>query len=138
MPTWFEQLIHAVTGRSSAHDSLPDLRDLPSERVAVERTYYLVNDRERRTQDDRLYVLRREPDSRRDPAAVAVYSNGRSVGYLSPAAAEPLAPYLDQLGGAAVVNGAGSERGSITLRVDVPTVDALRGYTAGATLCTAC
>ncbi|MFS0867739.1 hypothetical protein AB3M83_10475 [Microbacterium sp. 179-B 1A2 NHS] len=127
MPTWFEHLIHAVTGRISAHDGLPDLRELPSERVPVERTPYLVNDRERRSQDDRLYVLRREPRSRRHDAEVAVYSNGRGVGYLSRTAAQSLAATLDGLGGAAIVNGAGSKQGSIRLWVDVPTSDALAG-----------
>lgn len=130
MPTWFEHLIHAVTGRISTHDSLPDLRALPSTRVRVERTHYLVNDRERRTQDDRLYVLRREPGSRRHPGDVAVYSNGRGVGYLSRVAAEPLVAALDDLGGAAIVNGAGSRTGSIRLWVDVPTSDALREFAA--------
>lgn len=132
LPTWLEELLHAVTGRVRSHAALPDLRTLPSRRVAVERTHYLVDDRERHTQGDRLYVLRREPASRRDPISVAVFSNGRGVGYLSSSTARDLAPHLDRLGGAAVVNGAGPARGSIRLRVDVPTDAAMRAYTPAA------
>jgi hypothetical protein len=127
MPTWWEHMLHIVSGRTRAHDDLPDFRDLPSRTVRVERTHYIVNDRERRSQDDRLYVLRRESTSRRDPAEVAVFSNGRGVGYLPRAVAAVVAPALARIGGAAVVNGIGTQRGSIRLRVEVPTGDALDG-----------
>ncbi|HCJ47918.1 MAG TPA: hypothetical protein DHW40_01060 [Microbacterium sp.] len=130
MPTWLEEILHSVFGRSSAHDALPDLRHLVSARVDLERTHYLVDDRERRTQGDRLYVLRRDVDSRRDDHSIAVFSNGRGVGYLSDQASREIAPLLDQLGGAAVVNGAGAARGSIRLRLDLPTRSALRVFAA--------
>lgn len=117
-----------MTGRASRHADLPDLRELPSRRVALERTYFLVNDHERRSQAHRLYVLRREPGSWRDSASIAVYANGRSVGHLPGPLAETLAPALDSLGGAAVVNGAGSRHGSLRLWVDVPEPQALGEY----------
>ncbi|MEZ3161749.1 HIRAN domain-containing protein [Microbacterium sp. BWT-B31] len=128
MPTWWEQLLHLTTGRVDRHTGLPDLRPLPSRRVALERTHYLVNDRERLGQERRLYVLRREPTSRRNPTGIAVFSNGRTVGYLPDRIATDLAPLLDSLGGAAVVNGAGTLLGSMRLRVDVPTDEALREF----------
>ncbi len=129
MPRWWEELLHATTGRVRQHEHLPDLRDLPSRRVAVERTHFLVNDRERHDQDRRLYVLRREP-SRRHGGAIAVVSNGRGVGYVPERIARDMAPLLDALGGAAIVNGAGAAHGSIRLRVDLPTHDALRAFAA--------
>jgi hypothetical protein len=36
-----------------------------------------------------------------------------------------MGPLLDQLGGAAIVNGAGPQAGSIRLRIDLPTPDAV-------------
>lgn len=128
MPTWWEHLLHVVIGRVSRHADLPDLRPLSSRRVAVARTHYLVNDRERQSQGPRLYVLRHEPRSRRDPAGIAVYSNGRGVGYLPDRIAGAMAPLLDRIGGAAVVNGAGTRRGSLRLWVDLPAQDALRAF----------
>lgn len=135
MPAWWEQLLHITTGRVRAHDHLPDLRHLPTRPVALERTHYLVNDRERHGRDRRVYVLRSEPRAGRRGAVVAVSSNGRGVGYLPAHVAEPVAAMLDRIGGAAVVNGAGPRTGSIRLWVDLPTPDALRGSvspTAGA------
>lgn len=127
MPTWWEQLLHIVAGHSRSHDDLPDLRELPSRRVVVQKTHYLVNDRERHDQADRLYVLRRE-EPRRGTAEIAVFSNGRGVGYLSSQVSARLAPLLQRLGGAAIVNGIGASRGSIRLRVEVPTEAALTEY----------
>lgn len=125
MPAWWEELVHALTGRVSRHDDLPDLRALSSRSVALERTHYLVNDSERRAQERRAYVLRREPDSPRGSVNIAVFSNGRGVGYLPTHVAEEMRPFLDQIGGAAIVNGAGAKTGSIRLRVDLPTRNAL-------------
>lgn len=131
MPTWWERLLHVAVGRVGRHDDLPDLRKLPSSPVSVGRTHYVVHDREREKTGDRLYVLRREPRDRRHPEDIAVYANGRGVGYLPDGAAAALAPLLDRLGGAAVVNGTGSSRaGSIRLRVEVPDAEALRGFVA--------
>ncbi len=128
MPTWWEHLLHVALGRVDRHVDLPDLRQLPSTRVPVERTHYLAHDRERENQRDRLYVLRCEPGDRRAPAAIAVYSHGRGVGYVPPRIAATMAPLLDRLGGAAIVNGAGSKTGSIRLWVDLPRGDALREF----------
>jgi hypothetical protein len=129
MPTWWEHLIHVTTGRSRRHVDLPDLRHLPSRRVALERTHYVVNDPERHHRRHRMYIIRHETDRRsRRPARVAVYSNGRDVGYLPARVAAAVAPLLDTLGGAAVVNGAGPATDSIRLRVDLPTDAALSGF----------
>jgi multidrug efflux pump subunit AcrB len=125
MSAWWEELVHAVTGRVRRHEDLPDLRALSSRPVALERTHYLVNDRERLGQERRAYVLRREPDRRRGSANIAVFSNGRGVGYLPTDVAEEMRPFLDQIGGAAIVNGAGAKSGSIRLWVDLPTRSAL-------------
>lgn len=125
MPAWWEQLLHITTGRISRHEDLPDLRHLPTRPVALERTHYLVNDRERDSQAPRKYVLRAQPGTRRSPGGVAVTSNGRGVGHLPAAAASVMRPLLDQLGGSAVVNGAGPKPGSIRLRIDLPTTDAV-------------
>lgn len=130
----WEHFLHIVIGRRGRHAELPDLRALPSRRVAVERTQYLVNDRERRNDDDRLYVLRRSPRSRRNPASVAVFSNGRNIGYLPDAVATRLAPLLDRIGGVAIVNGTGTRAGSIRLWVDLPGEAALAGFVAAASI----
>lgn len=124
MPAWWEQLLHIFVGRVSRHDDLPDLRVLPSRSVALERTHYLVNDRERHGRERRAYVLRGE----RDAVDVAVYSNGRGVGYLPALIADEIRPFLAQIGGAAIVNGAGTRNGSIRLWVDLPTLSALREF----------
>ncbi|MFL0566797.1 hypothetical protein SAMN05216488_0592 [Microbacterium sp. LKL04] len=126
MPTWLEHLCHALIGRTRSHDDLPDLRDLPTSRVDVERTYYLVDDPERRTRDDRLYVLRMGRGRVPCAADIAVHSNGRVVGYLPAAASAALAAPLARLGGAAIVNGAGPRPGTTRLRVDLPSADAMR------------
>lgn len=125
MPAWWEQLLHIATGRISRHHELPDLRHLPTRPVALERTHYLVNDRERDSQAPRAYVLRTQPCTPRSPAGVAVTTNGRGVGHLPANAADVMGPLLDQLGGAAIVNGAGPKAGSIRLRIDLPAPDAV-------------
>ncbi|WP_020097556.1 hypothetical protein [Microbacterium sp. 11MF] len=130
MPTWLEHLCHALVGRTRSHDDLPDLRDLPTSRVDVERTYYLVDDPERRTRDDRLYVLRMGRGRTRRAADISVHSNGRVVGYLPAAASAALAAPLAGLGGAAIVNGAGPRPGTTRLRVDLPSADAMRSLRA--------
>lgn len=128
MPVWWEELVHAVTGRVRRHDDLPDLRRLSSRPVALERTHYLVNDRERQRRERRAYVLRREPGNSRGSVNIAVFSNGRGVGYLPTDAAEEMRPFLDRIGGAAIVNGVGVKTGSIRLWVDLPTRSALHGF----------
>ncbi|WP_203579699.1 hypothetical protein [Microbacterium hibisci] len=128
MSGWWEELVHAVTGRVRRHDDLPDLRRLESRSVALERTHYLVNDRERQGRERRPYVLRCEPDSSRGSVNIAVVSNGRGVGYLPADVAAEIRPFLDRIGGAAIVNGAGVKTGSIRLWVDLPTRSALHGF----------
>ncbi|GAA3900656.1 hypothetical protein [Microbacterium invictum] len=125
MPAWWEEFVHVLTGRIRRHDDLPDLRQLSSRAVALERTHYLVNDRERQGRERRAYVLRREPDGSREVADVAVFSNGRGVGYLPTREAGETGPFLDRMGGAAIVNGVGPATGSIRLWVDLPTPSAL-------------
>lgn len=128
MPAWWEQLRHITTGRTSRHDELPDLRHLPTRPAALERTHYLVNDRERDSRAPRTYVLRSQSRTRRSPAGVAVTSNGRGVGHLAAETADVMGPLLDQLGGAAIVNGTGARTGSIRLRIDLPTPRAVRRF----------
>ncbi|WP_404436766.1 hypothetical protein LG322_00385 [Microbacterium aerolatum] len=123
MPAWWEQLLHITTGRISRHEELPDLRHLPTRPVTLERTHYLVNDRERDSQAPRTYVLRTQPRTRRSPAGVTITSNGRGVGHLPAAEADVIRPLLDQIGGAAIINGKGPKAGSIRLRIDLPTPD---------------
>ncbi|WP_235557484.1 MULTISPECIES: hypothetical protein [Microbacterium] len=128
MPGWWEELVHIVTGHVRRHDDLPDLRGLPSRSVALERTHYLVNDRERRDGERRAYVLRSEPGRQRARGDVGVFANGRGVGYLPSRAAEEVRPFLEQIGGAAIVNGAGVRTGSIRLWVDLPLSSALSEF----------
>ncbi len=114
--------------RAHAHTALPDLRELESARARVERTHYLAHDHERSHGGDRMYVLRREPRNERDRSSVAVYARGRAVGYLSAGRAQAIAPLLDRLGGAALINGVGSESGSSRLWVELPVVEALEEF----------
>lgn len=127
MPTWLEHLCHALIGRTRSHEDLPDLRVLPTSRVDLARTHYLVDDPERRTRDDRLYILRIGQRGRRG-VDVAVHSNGRVVGFLPDASVAKLAEPLLRLGGAAIVNGAGPRPGTTRLRVDLPTAEAMRSF----------
>ncbi len=127
----WEHLLHILIGRIHRHDDLPDLRSLPSSPVALERTHYLVNDPERRGREPRRYVLRTDRRSRRGDVGVAVSSNGRGVGHLPRGHARVVAPLLDRLGGAAVVNGAGMREGSIRLWIDLPASEALSALAAG-------
>ncbi|MDF2048059.1 MULTISPECIES: hypothetical protein [Microbacterium] len=127
---FWEELLHAISGRASTHRQLPDLRNLPSHSVAVIGTQYLVNDVERQDVGDRLYVLRSGKLREGRARSVAVFSNGRNLGRLSPEAAQPLAAALAKLGGAAVVNGTGVRTSGIRLWVDVPDTDALNAFAA--------
>lgn len=128
MPIWWERVRHLASRRAHSHSALPDLRDLESASVQVKGTQFLVHDPERRHGRDRVYVIRREPRNRRDASAIAVYASGRSIGYVPRVRAARMAPLLDQLGGAAVVNGTGADPDSIRLSVDLPTIDALSAY----------
>lgn len=57
-----------------------------------------------------------------------MFANGRNVGRVPERITREIAPLLDALGGAAIVNGAGSMTGSIRLRVDLPTAAGLAGF----------
>ncbi|MCT9818937.1 hypothetical protein N3K63_01410 [Microbacterium sp. W1N] len=134
MPIWLEQLRGILSMRAATHAALPDLRQLPSARARVEGTHFVANDPERRHRADRPYVLRRQ---RRRGPAIAVFAQGRNIGYVAAARAAALAPLLDELGGAALVNGVGASPRSTRLWMDLPTDDALSRYvmlypTAGA------
>lgn len=128
MPVWWERLRGLALGHASEHGALPDLRELPSSRVRVKGTQFLVHDPERSRTGDRLYVLRREPRNRREASAIAVYARGRSIGYVADVRASLMAPLLDRLGGAAIVNGSGSEADSIRLWVDLPHLAELHAF----------
>ncbi|GAA1857296.1 hypothetical protein ACFQZV_02720 [Microbacterium koreense] len=128
MPAWWEQLLHITTGHVRRHDDLPDLRQLPTRPVALERTHYVVNDRERDSQAPRTYVLRTERRTRRSRTGIAVTSNGRGVGHLPGDIADAMWPLLDRLGGAAVVNGTGPKKGSIRLRIDLPLPESISTF----------
>ncbi|QOC25806.1 hypothetical protein JVX92_03705 [Microbacterium hominis] len=128
MPAWWEEVLHVVTGRVSRHDDLPDLRGLETRRVALEKTHFLVNDRERRGEERRTYVMRHVASTRHDTTTVAVTSNGRGVGSLPREVAASIAPLLRRIGGAAIINGAGARPGSLRLWVDLPTSAALGDF----------
>ncbi|MCM3696362.1 hypothetical protein [Microbacterium oleivorans] len=128
MPTWLEHLCHSLIGRTRSHDDLPDLRVLSTSREDVARTYYVVDDPERRSRDDRLYVLRVGRGHGSRAHDVAVHSHGRVIGFLSKGSAAMLAEPLARLGGAAIVNGAGPRPGTTRLRVDLPTAEAMRSF----------
>ena len=128
MSVWWEHVRSLLSLRAHEHATLPDLRGLESRRARVERTHFLADDHERSHNGDRMYVLRREPRSSRDASSIAVYARGRGVGYVSDAHALGIAPLLDDLGGAAVVNGLGSTAGSSRLWVELPDEHALRDF----------
>ncbi|TFD11409.1 hypothetical protein E3T35_09325 [Cryobacterium sp. TMT1-2-2] len=129
-----EELIPAlekVTIDTTALRAL-DLRDLPSTRFRIVGSSYCVTEDERALYGGTDYLLKREPDNGSDANAVAVFGQGRKVGYLSAAKAASLAELLDgldfdafQVGGTSVLGN------SIRLWVDVPKVAALRLFVAG-------
>lgn len=127
---WWERVRDLLSLGVHSHDSVPDLRGLESQRSRIERTHFLVNDRQRQIRGERLYVLRRSRRDRRNPTAIAVYARGRVVGQVSDVRARHLAPLLDRIGGAALVSGTGTEPGSIRLWVDLPTPGALAAFIA--------
>jgi hypothetical protein len=111
---------------------IADLRDLPSIRTRVKGSAFVVSDANRERFGGTEYELRREPTNPHDSHAVAVYGQGRKVGYISAAKAASVAPLLDALPEVAfVVGGAGVESNSIRLWVDVPSIPALRQYVKG-------
>ncbi|MDD7961836.1 hypothetical protein [Microbacterium thalli] len=133
---WWERVRDLLSLGTHSHAAVPDLRSLESQRSRIERTHFLVNDRQRQIRGDRLYVLRRSRRDRRNPTAIAVYARGRVVGQVSDVRARDLAPLLDRIGGAALVSGTGTAPGSIRLWVDLPTPSALAAFIDGPTVST--
>ncbi len=130
MPLWWEQLRDMLSMRDASHERLPDLRGLDATRVRLTRTRYLVNDRERQHTRRRLYVLRRQRLDERDPDSIGVYARGRNVGFLPRPHADRIAPFLDRVGGAAIVDGLGALDESSRLWIDLPTAQSLDRFTS--------
>lgn len=106
-----------------------DLTELESTRYRVVGQSFWLTELERRRLGGREYLLIREPDNEVDPMAVAVYSEGRKVGFLSAGRAGMLSPLLKQLDADAFrVTGAVSTTGSLKMMVDLPTVPVLRKF----------
>lgn len=131
MHIWWERVRDLLSLGAHRHREVPDLRGLDAQSSRIERTYFLVNDRQRQIRGERLYVLRRRTTVGSDPHAIAVYARGRVVGEVSDVRARDLAPLLDRIGGAGLVSGTGTQPGSIRLWVELPTPAALEGYIAG-------
>lgn len=105
------------------------LSALDSTRLRVKGSAYQLTAAERHRFGGKRYLLVRESENEYDPNAVAVYGNGRRVGYLSAAKAEALAPLLDQLDADAFeVAGAGTTADSMKLWVDLPKITELRRF----------
>ncbi|TFC34998.1 HIRAN domain-containing protein [Cryobacterium sp. TMT2-14] len=106
-----------------------DLRSVPSTRMRIVGSSFWVTDTGRAAHGGTEYLLKREPRSKVDPNAVAVYGKGRKVGYVSSVKAASIAPILDGLSFDAFrVGGTSVLGGSIRLWVDVPSVPALRAF----------
>jgi hypothetical protein len=109
-----------------------DLSRLDSVRMRITGSSYAVSDRERARYGGTDYLLVREPDNASDASAVAVYGNGRRVGYVAASRAGTIAPLLDQLDADAFrVGGAGAGEQGSRLWVDLPRADALRAFLRG-------
>ncbi|KFF58655.1 hypothetical protein JF66_17000 [Cryobacterium sp. MLB-32] len=114
-----------------------DLRGLPFSRYRIKGSAYVISDTNRERFGGTEYQLRREPKNRHDTHAIAIYGQGRMVGYISAAKAASIAPLLDVLPEVAfTVGGAGVVGNSIRLWVDVPSLPALRQYVKARTRAT--
>lgn len=106
-----------------------DLTGLESVRMRIKGTSYYVEFDERDTVGSTSYLLKREPRNKHDKMAVAIYGNGRKVGYVSATRAAVLSPMLKELGAEAfLVGGAGTRPESGKLWVDLPRTPALREF----------
>jgi len=106
-----------------------DLRGIPSVRIRVKGIANWVDWDERREFGGVGYLLVREPANPYDPNAVAVYGNGRKVGYVSAKRASILAPVLDALPyDAFTVAGAAPNDHSAGMWVDLPKAAELRAF----------
>lgn len=108
-----------------------DLRHLPAKRLRIRGTWAAVPDSQRTKVGGDQYELRREPRNKHDKQAIAIFWEGRKVGYVSAAKASAMAPLLDATGALTfVVAGAGAYDGTSRLFVDLPSLPALREYVA--------
>lgn len=150
-PAPVQLVAHPITTRAPAEVSTPvttapplaeldpadvaDLRELPCTRYRIKGSAFVVSDLNRERFGGTEYQLRREPKNRHDANAIAVYGQGRRVGYISAAKAASIAPLLDVLPEMAfTVGGMGVVGNSIRLWVDVPSLPALRQYVKTRTL----
>lgn len=106
-----------------------DLKQVESTRMRIVGSANWVSDTARGKFGDTEYLLVREPNNRYDSTAVAVYGNGRKVGYLSAAKAAALTQILvDAPFDAFLVGGTSTIENSIRLWVDVPLLPSLRAF----------
>lgn len=107
-----------------------DLGELPSLRLRVTGTAYVVPDGMREHIGRDSYLLVREPGNSADRNAVAVYWSGMRVGYLSRAKAASYAALLDGMAAEAFrVNGAPPRtENSVVLFLNLPSLPALREF----------
>jgi HIRAN domain len=111
-----------------------DLRSLSSVRARIKGSANWVTESGRSKFGGTEYLLVREPTNKADSSAVAIYGKGRKVGYVSAAKAAAFAPLLDSMPeDAFVVGGTSTVENSIRLWVDLPTMPALREFTASQT-----
>ncbi len=119
----------ARTVETLTPSSIVDLSDLDSVRMRIKGQSHWVTVAERKEFGGVEYWLVREPRNKYDKNAVAVYGQGRKVGYISAARAAMLAAMLDEVGADAyLVGGANGADMGIRQWVDVPKVEALRSY----------
>jgi hypothetical protein len=111
--------------------SVLDLRQIASVRARIVGTANYVSDAQRSKFGGTEYLLVREPRNRHDSNAVAIYGNGRKVGYVSASKAASIAAMLDALSfDAFKIAGTGTLGNSSRLWADLPTVPGLRAFVA--------
>jgi hypothetical protein len=110
-----------------------DLGDLPSMRLRIVGTGYVVPEAAREVIGRDAYLLIREPRNRADRNAVAVHWEGARVGYLTRAKAAAYAPVLDGMAADAfrVTGAAPRTEHSIVLWLNLPLLPALRTFAKG-------
>ena len=106
-----------------------DLRHLDSMRTRIVGSGYNVDDAEREHYSAMSYLLIPEPDNPADKRAIAVYSKGRRLGYVSAKRAAMMQPLLAKIDADAfLVAGTGITPNSIVMFLDLPRVPALREF----------
>jgi len=117
-----------VVERDFTRARLIDLRSLPAMDLRAVGTAYCLGYEERDEYAADEYLLVREPDNPHDSDAVAVYSRGRRVGWLSAVKAEKYAPLLDVFGADAYRVGGTTREGKTATVILLPTLPALRAH----------